>query len=170
MFPTLKDAADIGTIASVVLQFVVAFGGGFLAIGYIKKMRPVWKRFSENISRRVAVISTEEQAMEHEANVLEQVGYFKIKRISADIRNLDLIRNCSLLVVGYSPNSEMYKASLDYAKSRRLPIVVFSGKHRLSKEVKNNLRSYSFSSLCETELRLVADVFAVMSTFPKDLK
>lgn len=164
---SLSDVSDIATIAQFVFWLALTFGGGILIIGYIRKMRPVWKRFTDNVARNVAVISTEQQSMDHEADLLHRVGYFKIKRMSADERNLNLIRGFVLLVVGYSPDSKVYKASLAYAKSNDLPIIVFSGKHRLSNEDRDELKDYSFSSLCETELRLVSDVFAVMSTFPE---
>lgn len=164
---TLSEAADISTIAQFIFWLILTFGGGFLLVGYIRKMRPVWKRFTDNMSRKVAVISTEQQSMDHEADLLNRVGYFEIKKISADERNLNLIRGFVLLVIGYSPNSRVYKETLAYAKANAIPIIVFSGKHRLSDEDKDELMSYSFSSLCETELRLISDVFAVMSTFPE---
>lgn len=164
---TLTEYADIATIAQFVFWLIVTFGGGIVVVGYIKKMRPVWKRFSNNVSRQVAVVSTEKQPMEHEADLLSRVGYFKIKLLSADSRNINLIRGSVMIVVGYSPKSEVYKTALEYAKANDLPIVVYSGKHRLSNEERDELKSYSFSSLCETELRLVSDVFAVMSTFPE---
>jgi hypothetical protein len=162
---TLQDAAAIATIAQLVLGIIVAFGGSILIVRYIHAMKPVWKRFAENVTREVAVVSTEGQLMQHEADVLERVGFFKVKSVSADVRNLDLVKNSSLLVVGYSPESEVYNTVFTYAKAQRLPIIVFSGKHRLSDEDRDQLKEYSFSSLCETELRLVSDVFAVMSTF-----
>ena len=164
---SLQDASDIATITQLALALIVTFGGGFLAVQYIRTLRPVWKRFAENVSREVAVISTERQPMDHEANVLKRVGFFKVKPVAADVRNLNLIRGSVLLVIGYSPNSKIYKDTLSYARTNDLPIIVFSGKHRLSNEDRDELKNYSFSSLCETELRLVSDVFAVISTFPE---
>lgn len=165
---SLNSAADVATILQFLLWLIVTFGGGLLVIGYIHKMRPVWKRLISNVGRQMAVISTEKQSMEHEADLLDRVGYFKrIKRLGADERSLNLLHDTSLIVIGYSPNSKVYKATLLYAKANKLPIVVYSGNHRLSQEDLTDLKQYSFSSLCETELRLVSDVFAVMSTFPK---
>ncbi len=163
---SLQDASDIATIAQLVLAIVVTFGGSFLVVQYVRRMRPVWKRFAENVGREVAVISTEKQSMEHEADILKRVGFFKVKPVAADARNLNLIRGSVLLVVGYSPNSKIYRETFAYAKANDLPLIVFSGKHRLSDEDRTKLKEYSFSSLCETELRLVSDVFAVISTFP----
>lgn len=164
---SLQNASDIATIAQLILALVVAFGGSFLVIQYMRTMRPVWKRFAENVGREVAVISTEKQSMEHEADILKRVGFFKVKPVAADARNLNLIRGSVLLVIGYSPGSKIYSETLAYAKANDLPIIVFSGKHRLSNEDRDELKNYSFSSLCETELRLVSDVFAVISTFPR---
>lgn len=167
---TLQQAADLSTVLQFVFWLAITFGGGLLAVQYITKMRPVWKRFAQNVGREVAVISTEKQSMKHEAELLDRVGYFKIKQVDADARNLNLLRGSLLLVVGYSPDSKVYKETFAYAKSNDLPIIVFSGKHRLSNEDRDSLKEYSFSSLCETELRLVSDVFAVISTFPKGAK
>lgn len=163
---SLADAASIATIAEFMLWLAITFGGGVIAIGYLSKMRPVWKRFTENVQRQVAVISTEDQPMDHEAELLERVGYFKkVKHINSDARNLTLLDGSAVIVVGYTPDSLVYKESFDYAKSHKLPLIVFAGKNRLSNEDRDALKSYSFSSLCETDLRLVSDVFAVMSTF-----
>lgn len=165
---SLNTAADIATIAGFVLAVILASGGSFLVIGYIFKMRPIWKRFTDNVGRQLAVVSTEKQSMDHEADLLENIGYFKkVKRFTADIRNVNLLRGSALIVVGYSPNSKIYKAALKYATDNSLPIIVFSGDHRLTPDDLTQLKKYSFSSLCETELRLISDVFAVMTTFPE---
>ncbi len=164
----LQEASDIANIGQFILALIVTFGGGLLAVQYIRTMRPVWKRFAKNVSREVVVISTEKQDMEHEADLLKRIGYFKVKPIAADTRNLSFIRGSVLIVVGYSPNSKVYTETFAYAKSNDLPIIVFAGTERLSDKDHKALKNYSFSSLCETELRLVSDVFAVMSTFPED--
>ncbi|HEY5442233.1 MAG TPA: hypothetical protein VIJ68_01705 [Candidatus Saccharimonadales bacterium] len=105
--------------------------------------------------------------MEHEAELLRRVGFFRIKYLDADVRNLSLISGSGLVVVGYSPNSAVYKATFKYAKDHDLPLVVFAGKHELGPAERKELFGYSFSSLCQSELRLVSDVFAAISTFPK---
>lgn len=166
----LENLANIATILEFLFFIAITFGGSFLVIGYISKMKPVWKRFSDNVRREVAVISTEGQDMSHEADLLKRVGYFKIREFSSDTRNLNLIKGFVLIVVGYSPKSDVYQKTFAYAKSHDMPIIVFSGKHRLSDEDRDELKKYSFSSLCETELRLVSDVFAIISTFPEDTK
>lgn len=167
---TLEQAADLSTVFQFIFWLAITFGGSLLALQYITKMRPVWKRFAQNVGREVAVISTEKQSMKHEAELLDRVGYFKIKQVDADVRNLNLLRGSLLLVIGYSPDSKVYEETFAYAKANDLPIIVFSGKHRLSDEDRDSLKGYSFSSLCETELRLVSDVFAAISTFPNGVK
>ncbi len=164
---TLHDAAETATILQLLLAIAVAAGGSVLLFQYMRSMKPVWKRFSENIKREVAVISTEKQTMEPEANILSQVGFFKIKHVSADIKNLNLLQGAELLVVGYSPRSKIYSEVLKYAIANRQPIIVFSGRHRLSDTDRAELKDYSYSSICETDLRLVSDVFAAISTFPE---
>lgn len=168
---TLNDAANVATIAEFILSALVALSGGALLFGYIKKMRPVWKRFTSNVEREVAVISSDDQPMGHEAALLRKVGYFKkITDVAPDVRNLDLLDSAALLVVGYTPGARIYEEALNYAKSHGVPIIVFSGKHRLTNDDRDKLKEYTYSSLCETDLRLVSDVFAVMSTIPGRLR
>lgn len=164
---TLSDAANIAQIVDTVLAIAAAGGGGFLVIQYIRRMRPVWKRFADNVGRQIAVISTEDQPMEHEAELLKRVGFFKVKSFGADTRNLSLVNGSGLIVVGYSPGSAVYDATFKYATEHDLPLIVFAGKHELSPEKRKELFAYSFSSLCQSELRLVSDVFAAISTFPR---
>ena len=164
---TLTDATDIAQIVQAVVAVLAAGGGGILLVQYIKRMRPVWKRFAENVGRQVAVISVEDQSMEHEAELLKRVGFFKVKEFDADVRSLDLIAGSGLIVVGYSPDSKVYDTTLRYAKDHGLPIIVFAGMHELEPEKRKELFAYSFSSLCQSELRLVSDVFAAISTFPR---
>jgi hypothetical protein len=162
---SLQDIADVSTIAQFILWIAITFGGSAIAIQYFRRTRPVWKRLAKNLGREVSVVSTEGQPMEHEAEMLDHVGFFKVKQLSADPKNVNLLDSSSLIVVGYSPESKTYKATFEYARNHRMPIIVFSGKHRLSNDDRDKLKEYSFSSLCETDLRLVSDVFAVMSTF-----
>ena len=164
---TLSDAANIAQIIELLLALIVASGGSFLAVQYIKRMQPVWKRFADNVGRQIAVISAENQPMEHEAELLERVGFFRVKSFSADKRNLSLVAGSGLLVVGYSPGSKVYDATFKYAKQHDLPIIVFAGKHELPPEKRAELFDYSYSSLCQSELRLVSDIFAAISTFPQ---
>lgn len=164
---SLQDGANIATIAQTLLAYAVAIGGGAFLADYIIKMRPVWKRFTKNLKRQLVVISTEDQSMDHEAELLDNVGFFKkTKLVAPDIRNITLLEGSALLVVGYSPNSKMYQASFDYAKTNRLPFIVYSRKHELDEADETALMDYSYSSLCRTDLRLVSDVFAAVSTFP----
>ncbi|MDO8265549.1 MAG: hypothetical protein Q7T41_01245 [Candidatus Saccharibacteria bacterium] len=164
---TLIDASYWATIAQAVLLLISLFGGSFFVFGYVRKMRPVWKRFTTNVARQISVISTEKQPMEHEVELLSRVGYFKnVKHIASDTRNINLLRETTLIVVGYTENSKMYKAVLKYAFDNTLPIIVFASKD-MNKDDFNEIKNYSFGSICNTDLRLVSDVFSVMSTFPE---
>lgn len=161
----LQDWANIASITEVILWIAASVIGGTFAVGYITKMRPIWKRFTSNIKRQVAVISTEKQDMTYEAELLNEIGYFKdVKLFPSTPKSLDLVKGSSVIVVGYSKNSPTYARVFEYAKANKLPIIVYSGKNWLETTDKEALKDYSFSSICETDLRLVSDVFNVMST------
>lgn len=161
------DLANIATIIQLVIWAIITIAGGALAIGYVTKMRPIWKRFTKNIKRQVAVISTEEQDMTPEKELLEGIGYFKrVKLLPPSTKSIDLIDGSAIVVIGYTENSPTYKKAFEYAKNHRLPFVVYSGSNWLSKTDKDELKGYMYGSLCESDMRLVSDVFNIVSTNP----
>jgi hypothetical protein len=163
----LEDIANGVTIIAFLLPFAAGVVGGVAGTATYLALRPVWRRLAGNLRRQIAVISTEQQSMNHEADLLDGVGYFTVTRHAADVRTINLIPNARLLVVGYTDGSAVYHATLSHARTNKLPIIVFAGNNRLTPADLADLKSYSFSSLCETQLRLVSDVFSVMSTFPE---
>ena len=51
------------------------------------------------------------------------------------------------------------------AKNAGVPAIVYS-KNEIPKNVFDSLRNYSWYSTCQVPLRLVNDVFTILSTFP----
>lgn len=169
----LEQASNIATILELAIAIIALLGGigGIVAYkGYRKFRKAKDVRLYQNISRPFAVVSTEQQSMTNEVDLLERADFFKPEHFGIGGRSLQLLGDIKprLLVIGYSPNSTTYKAALDYARTHTLPVVVFARQHRMTPNELADLKAYNFSSLCETELRLISDVFSVMSTFPED--
>jgi len=170
----IEDASGIATIIDLGIKYggaAVGLIGGTSGIVAYKKFRNAKdNRLYQNIKRPFAVVSTEQQGLTHEIDLLKRTKFLKPMHFGVGGRSLQLLTDIKprLLVVGYSPNSSIYEEAFDYARAHSLPIVVFTPHHITNQQELADLKGYSFSSLCQTELRLVSDVFSVMSTFPED--
>ncbi len=127
-------------------------------------------RLFKNLQRPVGIIATEDKSMTHESVLLKRVGFFNIKDPSSDGRAVDLMNGNRLIIIGYSPNSQAFKDAFEAAKQRELPVIVYAGPTRITEDDMKLLQSYSHHSMCNTPLRLISDVFTLMSTLPEDEK
>ena len=142
--------------------FGAAIGAGF--VGFVLRGQ---RRLFKNIRRPIQVIGTGSQTMNHEADLLRRVGLFHVVGPSSDVRVIDTFGDKRLVVVGFSPNAD-FRAVYQAAGRRELPIVVFAQPGAIQKEDLAFIQAYSHHSICNTPLRLISDVFAIMSTYPED--
>ena len=120
-----------------IIQFLwPILASSLVLFGWLKFFRKKETRLFKNISRPVAVVSTEEQSMRDEVDLLNRTGLFKVDHFGTNQRNFSLISdiNPRLIVIGYSPNSSTYEQALTYARSKSIPVVVYANKNRLSNE------------------------------------
>lgn len=170
----LEQASGIATIVDIIFKYVapvvglVGGTGGFVA--YRKFRNAKDNRLYRNIKRPFVVVSTEQQSLTHEVDLLERTKFLKPQHFGVGGRNLQLLDDIKprLLVIGYSADSTTYKQAFDYARNHSLPLVVFTPGQITDPQDLADIKAYSFGSLCQTELRLVSDIFSVMSTFPED--
>lgn len=152
-----------------IIQLLWPLVGG--VIGGLAWYRFIYKkerRLFKNIQRPIAIIATEDKPMEHEAQLLRRVGFFKVGDPSSDSRADDLMNGNRLIIIGYTPDSQRFKDAFKAAKQREIPVIVYAGPTRISTEDMNLLQGYSYHTMCNTPLRLISDVFAVMSTYPEE--
>ena len=102
--------------------------------------------------------------------MLKRVGFLNIKEPSSDERAIDLMNENRLVIIGYSPNSQAFKDTFNAAKQREIPVIVYAGPTRITEGDMKLLQSYSHHSMCNTPLRLISDVFAMMGTLPEEEK
>ncbi len=154
-----------------IIQFLwPVAAGAFGAWGWFQLFRKKEQRLFKNLQRPVGIIATPDKPMTHEAVLLKRVGFFDIKDPSSDSRALDLMNENRLVIIGYSPNSQAFKDAFNTAKQREVPVIVYAGPTRISDEDMKLLQSYSHHSMCNTPLRLISDVFAMMGTLPEEEK
>jgi len=170
----LEQVSAVATIVDITIKYVapvVGLVGGTGGIVAYRKFRNAKdNRLYQNIKRPFAVVSTEQQSLTHEVDLLERTKFLKPQHFGIGGRSLQLLGDIKprLLVIGYSPNSTTYKQAFDYASNHSLPLVIFTPGQITDPQDLADIKAYSFGSLCQTELRLVSDIFSVVSTFPED--
>lgn len=126
-------------------------------------------RLVKNLKRPILVLGTAEQPLDHEVELLKRTELFPhIEGPNKDPRGADLLNGKRLVILGYSPD-EHFREAYRAAKSREIPVLIFAEPDQIKRESGDMelIRSYSHHCLCNTPLRLVSDVFAVMSTYPE---
>jgi hypothetical protein len=140
--------------------------GGFAWFRFFHKKE---HRLFKNIRRPIGIIATTDSPMNHETQLLKRVGFFNVGEPSSDGRAVDLMNGNRLIIIGYSPNSQGFREAFIAAKAREIPVIVYAGPTRIIPEDMTLLQSYSHHSMCNTPLRLISDVFAIMSTYPEEI-
>ncbi len=113
------------------------------------------------------LIGTAEDDLVAQARLLREVGLFDVPDVHRGEKALDYLKpEHRLLVVGYSP-TPVYRRIFERARHRQLPMLVYAKPGAVVQEDIAQISDYSYASVCNTDLRLVSDVFALMSTFPE---
>jgi hypothetical protein len=126
-------------------------------------------RLIKNLNRPILILGTEDQPLDHEVDLLKRTELFPhLEGPKPDPRSVDLLNGKRLAIIGYSPN-EHFRNAYKAAQVREIPVLVYAAPDQISRESGDMelIRSYSHHSLCNTPLRLVSDVFALMSTYPE---
>lgn len=142
---------------------------GFGAVGGLVHFQLALKkqrRVLANLQRPIVVISLEGADMSHQSDLLADVGLFCVNHHRGE-KAADFFRpDHRLLVIGYADNDSFHDA-FERARQLRMPILVYASPGAVPDASLEKIRGYSYASLCNTDLRLISDVFAVMSTFPE---
>lgn len=145
------------------MQIGLGAGGGAAVVKLaLKKQR----RVLANLQRPIMVIGTETSDMEDQIKLLSEVGLFSVTSHRGD-KATDFVKaEHRLIVLGYS-DSECFNRAFDFAKTRGMPVLVYAKPGAIPPDGMARISGYSYASVCNTDLRLISDVFAVMSTFPE---
>lgn len=159
---------DFDLLLTLVQILISIVAGAIGAAAWARFFRKKETRLFKNIQRPIGVFGTSDTPLQHEATLLKRVGFFNVDTPSSDVRAVDILDDKRLIVIGYTPKSEEFKEVFLAAKQRSIPVIVYSGPARIEPDDMAMLQGYSHHSMCNTPLRLVSDVFALMSTYPED--
>ncbi len=135
--------------------------------------RKQW-RFFKNINKPIIFINLSgiSDGMDVEAKLLQRSRFFCTPEVTSDCRSIDLVEKQSLVVIGVSDATDVKQFEAIYQKIATLtkPTVIYTLGARGTSFVSKSealIKGYSFHTIATTPLRLVSDIFAILSTFPE---
>lgn len=138
---------------------------------YIKFLYKREKILNNNLKRPIKIFfpaGDTKHTMEMEFNLLSGSGLFNVEKPSSDTRDTIRITNHSLVILGCSKNMNNFRKIFEKVQQEKIPVLIytFGDNEALKKEHWAKLNDYPYYSVCNSPLRLVSDVFTVLSTFP----
>ncbi len=171
----LDQGSALATILSFLLQLILlglaGVAGGTL--GYKKPSKRFHKkketRLFDNIQRPVALIPTKGDSLELEADLLTAIDFFTVDPLPADVRSLDEITAKYRLVIVRYENTKHFWRIFHALADKQIPIIIYSKPAEIKvPELEKIQGYYTRYTLCNTPVRLISDVFAIMSVYPED--
>ncbi len=163
IFSNMLTAVDVYTIIWIVISNVILYFC-FFRFFFLKE-----RRLFKNRKRPIMIFKSKDQSMEIETKLLRDSKFFNVPEDPTDRhQNTDRITNHGLIIVGYSLGMDGFKNILSAAKDKQIPIIIYSAQGAIVQggEDSRLISSYSYHSVCNVPLRLVNDVFTILSTFP----
>lgn len=170
MEPTFASALSDGADTTTILMGAWVVGGavlGALGVGLFAFRKA--RRISKNLSRPLAIVGSSEDKMTYEKQFLEDTKFFKpISLLDGDHRAADLINgNYRLVVLRYEANSDHFWSVYEKLQSDKIPVIVYAKPGEIKGEDIQRVQKYLHHTLCNTPVRLLSDVWAIMSTYPE---
>lgn len=107
--------------------------------------------------------------MEHEVRLLKDVEFFNIDSFAADGRSVDLINDrYRLVILRYEQGSKAFWHIYEQLAAKQILVIIYSAPMEIDmKQDMKRLQEYSLHTLCNTPVRLLSDVGAIMATYPE---
>ncbi len=138
-----------------------------LLISFLKFFLSKEFRLFQNVKRPIKIIRTKKNLMENEIETLKRVGFFNLSEDPFfDHKNLDMIDGHSLVILGYSRDMNNFNDVIDKLENKKIPLIVYSIDQLKTEDLAYLRNKYSWYSLCNFPLKLLNDVFTILSTFP----
>jgi hypothetical protein len=175
----LEQTSNLSTILDFLLRYILVplaaaivggVGGGAIAYRRAKKRFSVKKedRLFANIQRPVALIPAENDPLDLEKRLLESIEFFNIDSLTADARNLDSITSKYRMAIIRYEDTDRFWRIFESLADRTIPMVIYSKPAEIKTDQLIRIQNYyTRYTLCNTPVRLVSDVFAIMSVYPE---
>jgi hypothetical protein len=159
----LGDVAAIVTILAFLWPIAVAVLFDRGPLGFFRRKET---RLFSNLKRPIAVIRSSKDNMDIEITCIKQAQFFTVIPMPADERSSDLIDGHYRLVILRYEDTAYFWKHYETLKQKNIPAIVYAKYLEIPHEQMEKIGGYSFHTICNNPLRLISDVFAIMSTFP----
>jgi len=110
--------------------------------------------------------------IESEVESISRNGLFKNPNVWSDARCNTFLTDHSVVIIAITDSTdvEAFRSVYEKAKELSKPVIIYTAGNRQTSFINDNrtlICSYAFHSIATTPLRLMADIFATLSTFPK---
>lgn len=160
---SVRLALDIYSLTPLLVGLVSGFIIGIAFIFFLFKKE--WRLF-QNRRRPIMIFQSPNQNMGVAFNLLRDSKLFKIEIPTENHQDSIRLNNHSLVIIGYSSGMTGFKNIVEAARQKRIPIIVYAKPEEVTTEDKKILDDYAYYSVCNFPLRLMNDVFVILSTFP----
>lgn len=175
----LEQTSNLSTTLDFLLRYVLVplasaivggLGGGAIAYRKARKQFSAKKenRLFANIQRPVALIPTKNDPLDLEKRLLESIDFFNVDPLTPDVRNLDSITNKYRMAIICYEDTDRFWRMFESLADRTIPMVIYSKPAEIKTDQLSRIQNYyTRYTLCNTPVRLVSDVFAIMSVYPE---
>jgi hypothetical protein len=159
----LEDGANIAQIVSILYPLGGALvGASVVGVFAFRKNR----RIAKNLARPLAIISVNDE-MASECRAIEKAGYFnKLEKIPLEHRSADEIDKTYALAVLRYHDSEAFWHVYEKLSAMGVWTIVYSAPLEIPTADMARLQKYSYHALCNTPVRLLSDIWAIMAVNP----
>ncbi|MCK5320742.1 hypothetical protein KAJ61_05140 [Candidatus Parcubacteria bacterium] len=148
----------------------------FVSLRLIKWHYKKEKRLFDNLSRpfEIYTISDNIKSMEVEINLIKKNKFFHNcpDKALKDLRNVELSENLSLVILAIDLNTkeEDFNNALNKVSSLKKPLILYTLGDKQIKWLYSNkdIKDYPLHTISNTPLRLVSDIFTILSTYKND--
>ncbi|MEH2195472.1 MAG: hypothetical protein V7K98_22925 [Nostoc sp.] len=138
-----------------------------------KVMNTILKRekiFFHNLQRKIKVFYPpyeNNKEMEVEFEEIKNNRLFNADFRTCDIRKINNIDTKSLVIIGCGSDFSYFESVYIKATQYKIPVIIYTYGDSRALESKHwdLLNRYQWYSVCNTPIRLISDVFTILSTF-----
>lgn len=150
------------------ISLVTGFVGALSCVKFFYKREKI---INNNLKRPIKIFFPQNSSaknMDMEYNLLLKSGLFNVEKPASDFRDTLRISNHSLIILGCDAGMKNFDPVFDRAITYKIPILIytFGDNSTLKPKHWKKLNGYPYYSVCNTPLRLISDVFTMLSTFP----
>jgi hypothetical protein len=166
----IKDFLENSANATAVITGAVTLLGAlFGAFGISRLAFRKTRRLAKNLGRMFALIPSATDDMSQQMRLLKGTGFFKDPDImNPRHNNAHNITDEHRLVIMRFSIDELFWITYVVLQATRLPIIIYATFGEIDNRTEMpRIQEYPFNSVCNTPVRLLSDVWAIMATWPE---